>query len=157
MAAISETETLLEELEQSIDEIVNDKSAQSLEDLDVFGEELEAFIVEWEQFYEVYNAWRSSNGGCDSVAVGGILAGYSQQAAELAGMVDDLPQSGLLLPVFTLAVEAAERETGAIRTLASNWSPFTVDAFKAVDDERVNSRRLRRQAGIALADLNSRP
>ncbi len=156
-AAISETQALLEEMEQSIDDIVNDKSAKSLADLEAFDEQLELFIVEWEQFYEAYNEWRSSDGGCDSVEVGGVLAGYSQEAAGLARMVDDLPQSGLLLPVFTLTVEAAERESGAIRTLASNWGPFAIDAFKAVDDERVNARRLRRQASIALEDLNSRP
>ena len=157
MAAISDTESLLEELEQSIDDIVNDESARSLEDLDAFDEQLELFLVEWEKFYETYNEWRSSDGGCDSVEVGGVLSGYSQQAAGLARMVDDLPQSGLLLPVFTLAVAAAELESGAIRTLASNWSPFAIDAFKAVDDERVNARRLRRQASIALEELGSRP
>ena len=157
MAAILVTESLLVEVELSIDDIINNKSAQSLEDLDAFDEQLDSFIGEWEQFYEVYNAWRSSDGGCNSVEVGGVLAGYSQQAADLARMVDDLPQSGLLLTAYTLTVEAAERESGTIRTLASNWSPFAVDAFKAVDDERVNARRLRRQAGIALEELNSRP
>ncbi len=157
MAAISETQSLLVEMEQSIDDIVNDKSAKSLEELAAFDTQLKLFIEAWEQFYEAYNEWRSSDGGCDSVAVGGILAGYSQEAAGLARMVDDLPQSGLLLPVFTLTVEAAERESGAFRTLASNWSPFAIDSFKAVDDERVNARRLRRQASIALEDLNSRP
>ena len=156
-AAIAETETLLEDLENTIEDIVNDRSALRLEELDAFDERLSLFIDEWQRFYEVYNEWRSSDGGCDSVEVGEVLAGYSQQASELSRMVDDLPQSGLLLPVYTLTVDAAERESGAVRTLANIWSPFTVDAFRAVDDERVNARRLRRQAGIALEELSNRP
>ena len=156
-AAIYETESLLESLEQSIDAIVNDKSAQSLEDLDEFDDQFNLFVEQWGQFYEDYSEWRATDGGCDRVEVGEVLSEYNQQAGELARMVDDLPQSGFLLPVYTLTVDAAERESGAIRTLANSWTPFAVDAFKAADDERVNSARLRRQASIALAELNSRP
>ena len=157
VAAISETEALHETLEQSIDEIVNDTSAESLEDLGEFDVQLELFTGQWDQFYEDYNEWRAADGGCDRVEVGKVLSGYSQQAGELAELVDDLPQSGFLLSVYTLTVEAAERESGAIRTLANSWTPFAVDAFKAADDERVNSARLRRQAAIALEELSNRP
>ena len=71
--------------------------------------------------------------------------------------MSDLPQSGFLVPVYALTVEAAERESGAVRTLASSWTPFAVDAFKAVDEARVASARLRRQASIALTELSARP
>ncbi len=156
-AAIDTTQALLEELEQSIEDIVNDKSAENLVDLDGFDTRFRQFTGKWGQFYEGYDEWRATDGGCDRVEVAENLTGFSQQAEDLARTVRDLPQSGFLVPVYSLTVEAAERESGAIRTLANSWTPFAVDVFKAVDEERVNAGRLRRQAGIALEELRSRP
>ena len=48
----------------------------------------------------------------------------------------------------------AEREEGAIRTLRNSWQPFTVDAFIAVEQERANAARLRRQASASLQGLS---
>ena len=81
---------------------------------------------------------------------------FNLRIGELGRKVRDLPQSSYLLPMYTLLVEATEREEGAIRTLRNSWRPFTVDAFKAVDQERVNANRLRRQAGIGLQELRDR-
>ena len=55
-----------------------------------------------------------------------------------------------------LLVEAAEREEVALRNLHNAWRPFTADVFKAVDQERLNADRLRRQADIALQELRDR-
>ena len=156
-AAIDSTEALLEALEQSIEDIVNDKSAENLVDLEEFDTQFRRFSREWGRFYEDYDEWRATDGGCDRVEVADDLAGFSQQASALARTVRDLPQSGFLVPVYSLTVEAAERESGAIRTLTNSWAPFAVDAFKAVDVERVSADRLRRQAGIALEELRNRP
>ena len=58
--------------------------------------------------------------------------------------------------MYNLLVEAVEREEGAVRTLRSSWQPFTVDAFIAVDRERDNANKLRREASIALVELTDR-
>ena len=155
--AISSTQTLLPELGESIDGIVNDQSAESLVDLDKFDAGFRRYVSEWGRFYRVYDEWRATDGGCDRVEVAADLMGFNQQAEALARTVRVLPQSGLLVPLYSLTVEAAERESGAIRTLANSWTPFAVDAFKAVDEERVAAGRLRRQAGIALEELRNRP
>ena len=76
---------------------------------------------------------------------------------ELGRKVRGLPQSSYLLPMYNLLVEAAAREEGAIRALRNSWRPFTVDAFKAVDQERLNANRLRRQADTGLQELRDRP
>ncbi len=156
-ATIKGTEATLEELEQSITEFIEDDSAQQLEDLQAFDEELAGFVETWNQFYEVFAEWRFSEGGCDRVAVSEDLAQFSRQAGGLAAEVRDLPQSGPLVSVYSLVAEAAEREAGAFRTLSNSWTPFAVDVFKAVDDERVNAGALRRQASIALEELRNRP
>ena len=156
-AAIDSTEALLEELGQSIEAIVNDKSAENLVDLERFDTRFRQLAGKWGKFYEVYDEWRSTDGGCDRVEVAEELTAFSQQAEALARTVRDLPKSGFLVPVYSLTVEAAESESGAIRTLANSWTPFAVDAFKAVDEERVSAGRLRSQAGIALEELRNRP
>ena len=155
-AAIEESEAALEEVEKSIEEIVNDKSAENLEDLKGFGLQYRVFVHEWNQFYEGFSDWRATDGGCDRVEAGMRLTEFSRQAGRLARQVRGLPQSGFLLPVYTLMVEAAEREEGAFRTLASSWTPYAVDVFKAVDEERVASGQLRRQVSIALEELRNR-
>ena len=156
-AAIERSEAALEAVEKSIEEIVNDKSAENLEDLKGFGVQYRVFVHEWNQFYEGFSNWRATGGGCDRVEAGMRLTEFSRQAGRLTRQVRDLPQSGFLLPVYTLMVEAAQREEGAFRTLASSWTPYAVDVFKAVDEERVASGQLRRQASIALEELRNRP
>ena len=81
---------------------------------------------------------------------------FSLRTGAVARDVRDLPRAGYLLPMYTSLVDAAGREENAIRTLRNSWQPFTVDAFKAVDDDRVNVDGLRREAGIALQQLRNR-
>ena len=155
-ATIAGTEATLEELAQSITDFIEDDSARQLEDLQVFDEELAGFVDNWNQFYQGFSEWRFSEGGCDRVAVSVDLAQFSRQAGELSAEVRDLPQSGSLVSVYSLVAEAAELEAGAFRALSNSWTPFAVDVFKAVDDERVNASALRRQASIALEELRNR-
>ena len=155
-AAIEESVAILDGVEQDIEEIADDKSAEHLEDLMDFDIEFGVFVEGWNRFHEDFIRWRATDGECDRVEVARELALFTQRSGELARMVRDLPQHGFLLPVYTLTVEAAEREAAAIRTMASSWTPFAIDVFKPVDEERVNAGRLRRQADIALAELRAR-
>ena len=140
-----------------IEDIVDDDSADSLAEVEDFEGHYEKLLVEWDAFHQRYNEWRKTEGGCDRVEVLQALDRFNQRVGELGRKVRYLPQSGFLLPMYTLLVEAAEREEGAMRALYNSWRPFTIDAFKAVDLERVNSDRLRRQANIGLSELRNRP
>ena len=154
---IVRAETALLRADLSIEEIVEDNSAAQLEGLLEFQAAMEALVSEWDEFHGEFADWRANNGGCDQSAVTGNLASFGQQSGSLARRVSDLPQSDLLLPIYALVVEAAQRDAEAVRTLANTWTPFAVDVFKAVDEGRSNSARLRRQAGIALEELRNRP
>ena len=156
-AAYRESEDSLKEVGQAIKEIVDDSSAESLAEVEEFEGHYKKLLVEWDGFHQRYNDWRKTEGGCDRVEVLHALDQFNQRVGELGRKVRYLPQSGFLLPMYTLLVEAAKREEGAMRTLYNSWRPFTVDAFKAVDLERVNSDRLRRQANIGLSELRNRP
>ena len=154
---IVRAETVLLRVDLSIEEIVEDKSAEQLGDLLEFQAAMAVLVSEWDEFHGDFSDWRAYNGGCDQSAVAEELAGFSQQSGSLARRVSELPQSDLLLPIYALVVEAAQRDAEAVRTLANTWTPFAVDVFKAVDEERGNTARLRRQAGISLEELRNRP
>lgn len=129
---------------------------QGLAELQVFDDEYDRVVVTWDEFHDRYNDWRASEGGCDRTEVIQALEQFSLRTGAIARDVRDLPQAGYLLPMYTSLVDAAGREENAIRTLRNSWQPFTVDAFKAVDEDRVNVDGLRREADIALQQLRNR-
>ena len=155
-AAFNESEAALKKVSKTIKEIVDDDSAENLAEVEDFNDHYKRLLWEWATFHERYNDWRKTEGGCDRVEVLQALDRFNQRIGELGRKVRDLPQSGFLLSMHTLLVDAAERDEGAMRALYTSWRPFTVDAFKAVDQERVNSDRLRRQANIGLQELRNR-
>ena len=155
-AKVDESESVLEETGRTIKEILEEDPAEKLAELEDFSDGYDGLLVEWDAFYQRYNGWRRSEGGCDRTEVLQALDRFNLRAKEIGRNVRDLPQSSYLLPVYSLLVEAAEREEGAIRALRNSWQPFTVDAFIAVEQERANAARLRRQAGASLQGLSER-
>ncbi len=155
-AEVAESESVLKETSQTIKEILEEDPAEKLAELADFSDGYDSLLVEWDAFYQRYNGWRRSEGGCDRTEVLQALDQFNLRASEIGRNVRDLPQSSYLLPVYTLLVEAAEREEGAIRALRNSWQPFTVDAFIAVEQERANAARLRRQASAGLQGLSER-
>ncbi len=154
---IKESEAVLREVSRTIKTLADDSPVEHLADIQDFNDDYRSLLVEWDAFHQGYNRWRETEGGCDRTEVLRSLDQFNLRTGELGRRVRDLPQSGYLLPMYTLLVEAAEREEGAIRALINSWRPFTVDAFKAADQERDNVNRLRRQAGIGLRELRDRP
>ena len=163
-ALLDATDNAFDESEDSqriaarmIEEIVEGDSVERLAEVESFQAYYEKLVMEWDAFLQKYDEWRSTEGGCDRVAVAGSLSQFNLRFGILARKVRDLPQVGLLHSMHTLLVQAVDGEEVAMRTLHNTWRPFTVDAFRAADSERMNSDRLRRQAGIALQELRERP
>ena len=156
-AAYLDSIAALEEVSAGIGAIIEDTSAKALEDLADFDEAHRALRDQWDSFHQDYDHWRNFDGGCDRIAVLEELDGFSQQAAALAAGVRGLPRTGFLLPVYSLAVDAAQREADAMRALYNSWRPFSVDAFAAVEQERTNADRLQQQAVTGLEELTARP
>ncbi len=129
---------------------------QNLADLEEFLESHRALVAEWDAFHDRYDQWRGTEGGCNRAEVAQELAQFNVEVGRLTQKLRDLPHLSHLLPMYDALVDAAEREEGAVRSLVNSWRPFTVDSFKALDTERVNVDRLRRQADIGLRELESR-
>ena len=155
--AIVVAETTLKEVSRDIHEALDQTASRDLERVREFIGDSNDLVADWKSFYERYDEWRRTEGGCDRGEVLQSLAQFNTRVGELVRQVRDLPQTGYLLPIYNLLVQAVEREEGAIRALRNTWQPFTVDAFIAVDRERDNANRLRREANIALQELRDRP
>ena len=154
--SIERSEDVLTEASIIIKEIDDEDPAENLAKLADFENSHEQLVAMWGDFHSQFNEWRKTEGGCDRTKVLGELDGFTLEFAELGLKVRDLPQASHLLPIYNLLTDAMEREEGAIRALRNSWRPFIVDVFKAVDQERDNSSRLRREAGIALQALAER-
>ena len=155
-AIVEESEDVLKEVSRTIKTIVDDDPEENLAEVKDFNGHYKSLLVKWDTFHQRYDDWRKTDGGCDRTEVLQSLDQFNLRIGELGRKVRDLPRSSYLLPMYTLLVEAVEREEGAIRALRNSWRPFTVDAFKAVDQERVNANRLRRQADTGLQGLRGR-
>ena len=154
---ITSVEITLKEISDTIDDALDQGAAEDLEEIQAFIVHYEELIERWDAFHQRYNEWRRIEGGCDRNEVLQSLNEFNIRIGELVRRVRNLPQTGYLLPMYNLLVEAAEREEGAVRALRNSWQPFTVDAFIAVDRERDAANGLRREAKIALEELRSRP
>ena len=151
--AIKDSRTALKEVELTIENALDGIAEEDLQDLQEFADKFEIVLSAWGAFHEQYNDWRRTEGGCNRAEVLQALGQFNLRMTEISRQVRDLPQSGYLLPMYNLLVEAAEREGGTIRALRNSWRPFTVDAFIAAERERDNADRLRREASIALEGL----
>ncbi|MXY59352.1 MAG: hypothetical protein F4Y96_02430 [Chloroflexi bacterium] len=154
--AFEASEAVLEQVSRTVRLLVDDDPQDKLAEVGNFDVHYTALVVKWDAFHERYTDWRRTDGGCDRTEVLQSLDGFNLRMGDLGREVRSLPQSSYLLPMYNLLVEAVEREEGAIRALRNSWRPFTVDAFKAVDQERVTADRLRRQAAVGLQELRDR-
>ena len=161
-AAINASVTAMEDADAAIEDAGQTEAddgidpERGLAELQVFNAEYRRLATAWDAFHDGYNQWRGNEGGCDRVAVAQTLDEYSLRASQLARDARSLPSAGYLLPVYTLLTDAAAREENAIRSLRNTWQPFTLDAFRAVHQERINADALRRQADIAVQELQNR-
>ncbi|MDE2801888.1 MAG: hypothetical protein OXK21_03280 [Chloroflexota bacterium] len=151
-----ESEAVLEQVGRTVRLLVDDDPEDKLAEVENFEDHYAALVVKWDAFHERYADWRRTDGGCDRTEVLQSLDGFNLRMGDLGREVRNLPRSSYLLPMYNLLVEAVEREEGAIRALRNTWRPFTVDAFKTVDQERVTADRLRRQAAVGLQELRDR-
>ncbi len=155
-AIFEESEAVLEQANRTVRLLIDDDPEDTLAEVENFEDHYAALVAKWDAFHQRYAGWRSTDGGCDRTEVLRSLDGFNLRMGDLGREVRSLPQSSYLLPMYNLLIEAVEREEGAIRALRNSWRPFSVDAFKTVDQERVITDRLRRQAAVGLQQLRAR-
>ena len=154
--SIRTAEAVLEEVDQEITDILQRDALEDLKELRTFIGASGDLIAGWDEFHQRYSEWRRTEGGCNRTQVLEALTEFDIRIGEIGLRAREFPKSGYLLPLYSLLVEAAEREELAIRTLRNSWQPFTADAFIAMENERDRVNSLRREAGLALQELLDR-
>ena len=155
-ASVENGETALKQAARTVRSIADVDVAESLGELAQFTAEHRRLRAAWDAFHDDYNAWREDEGGCERADAIDALDQFSLRMRNLSSNARALPQTGSLLPMYTLMVEAAEREENAMRTLRFTWQPFTIDAFKALYEQRTVTDGRRREAAIGVEELRTR-
>jgi hypothetical protein len=153
---VEQSDATRERVAADLEGILGDAPAQSAGDIDQFRQEYDLLVREWSSFHQEYDAWRRTEGGCNRTEVINRLGQFSVRFGEISGRVQDLPQASFVRPMEDLLVEAVQREEEALRVLRNTWRPFTTDVYRALDQERANAERLRRQAEVGVQELLER-
>ena len=116
-----------------------------------------SFWRSWNEFHGDFNDWMDSEGDCDRSEVIQNPGRNELGVPSLGGEPGPGFAHRILLAAHGgLMVEAAEGEEEALRVLRNTWRPFGADAYKALDQERADAGRLRRQAAVGVQDLLDR-
>ena len=140
----------------TLEDILRDVSEDSRAAISSFRQQHDSLVQEWDAFHKDYKEWRVGDGGCDRSQVTATLDGFVLRFGELTSKVRQLPRATSLRPLGELVVEAAEREEEAYRHLRSEWRPFDSASYEALDQERREIGRLRRQVAVGVEDLITR-
>jgi hypothetical protein len=145
-----------ERIRNDLREVLDNTAARQVGDIDTFRQRFDGLVRTWSEFNRDYDHWRRTEGGCNRTEVVEQLNQFSLRFGEIAGRVRNLPPAPYIRPMEDTLVEAVQREEEALRVLRNTWRPFATDAFRAVDQERTNSNRLRRQAQVGTQEMLDR-
>ncbi|MDA0734885.1 MAG: hypothetical protein O2909_09820 [Chloroflexi bacterium] len=158
-AKASGSDGVLEQVDDDLKDILEASSSDKSDiigDVDAFRQQYDLLVQDWAAFHDEYNEWRRTEGGCNRVEVSNRLGAFALRFGDISKRVNNLPQASFLRPMGDSLVDAAQREEEALRILRNTWRPFATDAYRALDQERDNARRLRRQAGVGVQELMQR-
>ena len=153
---VKASDKVIEQIQEDLEGILEDSSADKVEDIDAFEKEFDLLTADWDAFHDRYYDWLRTEGGCDRREVADALGKFLLEFGDLSSQVSDLPQASFLRPMNDALLEAAERESAALRGLRNTWRPFATDIYRGFDQERSNAGKLRRQADIGVQELLER-
>ena len=153
---VQESKDKLKETKKELKDLTGDDSAEDTAAVEDFAREFDELLESWNGFHRDFDDWMDSEGGCDRSEVIQTLGEMSLEFGRLADRVRDLPTASYLRPMGGLVVEAAEGEEEALRVIRNTWRPFSADVYKALDKQRADAGRLRRQASVGVQELLDR-
>ena len=134
-------------------DIVAETAEENNTFVDEFAREYSRVTQDWDGFHEDYDDWRATEGGCDRAVAIQALGEFAARFDALTDAVRALPRATFLRPLGELFVVAAELEDEALRHLRNTWHPFDASVYEALDRERNEAKRLRRQVAVGVQDL----
>lgn len=153
---VTKSDDVRDQVQKDLKAILEDTSAQKITDIDNFRQQYDVLAQRWNKFHQNYDEWRRTDGGCNRTEVIDRLGQFSLQFERISQKVSDLPRASFVRPMADTLEDAANREGEALRVLRNTWRPFATDAYRALDQERNNADRLRRQAEVGIQEMLDR-
>ena len=153
---VQESQDMLKKTKRELKSLTKDDSAKDTAAVQDFAQEFGELLENWNGFHRDFDDWMDSEGGCDRSEVIRTLGEMSLEFGRLADRARELPTASYLRPMGGLVVEAVEGEEEALRVLRNTWRPFGADAYKALDRQRADAGRLRRQGSVGVQELLDR-
>ena len=154
--SVAESQDILKDTENELKDLTEDGPAKDTAAVLDFAQEFEELLESWNGFHQDFDDWMDTEGGCDRAEVIQSLGEMGLEFGGLADRVRNLPTASYLRPMGGLVGEAAEGEEEALRVLRNTWRPFGADVYKALDGQRADAGRLRRQASVGVQELLDR-
>ena len=155
-AQLVESNSLRRRAANELADVVESASENSQAAVDEFAGRFDVLAEGWDDFHVDYDLWRVTEGGCDRSEVVAALARFEIQFGQLANQVRELPRATFLRPLGELFVEAAELGEEALTALRNTWRPFDSEVYQTLEQERIDTKRLRRQVAVGVQDLLTR-
>ena len=153
---VQDSKDKLKETEKELKDLTEDGPVKDTAAVQDFAREFDELLASWNGFHREFDDWMDSEGGCDRSEVIQTLGEMSVEFGRLVDRARDLPTASYLRPMGGLVVEAAEGEEEALRVLRNTWRPFGADVYKALDRQRADAGRSRRQASVGVQELLDR-
>jgi hypothetical protein len=153
---VEQSNATRQRVEEDLEGILSSSPSNNATDIANFRQQYDLLVRDWNAFHQAYDEWRRTEGGCDRTQVIDRLGQFSVRFGELSGRVQDLPTASFVRPMADVLMEASQREEEALRVLRNTWRPFTTETYQALEQERANAERLRRQAEIGVQELLER-
>ena len=138
---------------EALADLLDDTSQEKQAAVKALAEAYQPLAEAWDTFYQDYDAWRRTDGGCDRSEAVETLGQFVTRFGSLSGQVRALPRVTPLRPLGELLVEAAEGEERALLDLRNSWVPFDASVYRSFDRERGAANKLRRQVVAGVNDL----
>ena len=137
----------------ALDELKLSLSADRLNAVAAFSDQLQTLMVDWNDFHRDFDSWRADEGGCDRLAAIDALAEIGAGYTDLSVGISRLPNTAVLRPFGELLVEAVRRESSALDDLKNSWRPFDAGIYQRLRQERTAADNQRRQVRVGIQDL----
>ena len=118
-----------------------------------FASQRDALELEWDQFHQDLDDWRSGLTSCHESAARDTLREFAAEFDGITEKARDLPRARVTREFADMLIEAAEAEAGAFRQLRDRWQTNNLSLFEALEQQRSNAARAQNEVADLATEL----
>ena len=118
-----------------------------------FASQRESLELEWDQFHQDLDDWRSGLTLCHESAARDALREFAAEFDGITEKTRDLPRARVTREFADMLIGAAEAEAGAFRQLRDRWQTNNLSLFEALEQQRSNAARDQNEVADLATEL----